>query len=213
MKHNNVLPNQHFRKAWAERVKTWLDQAGRKKSRRVARAAKAAKVAPRPAAGAVRPAVRCATVRYNTRVRAGRGFTLAELRAAGVGVKLAPTIGVSVDHRRRNKSEGAFQENVARLKTYLEKLVLFPRKGGAKHLHAGEADAATRKAATQLTGDVLPINTAAPAPAFIALTEELKGRKAFRTLRQERINAKLHGRRAKKAAEAPAKPEGGKEEA
>lgn len=49
VKHNNVLPNQHFRKSsWDERVKTWLDQPKRKERRRRARAAKAAAVAPAP---------------------------------------------------------------------------------------------------------------------------------------------------------------------
>ena len=34
VKHNNILPNQHFRKQWAERVRTWLDQPKRKERRR-----------------------------------------------------------------------------------------------------------------------------------------------------------------------------------
>jgi len=33
-----------------------------------------------PTAGALRPAVRCQTNKYNMRMRAGRGFTLAELK-------------------------------------------------------------------------------------------------------------------------------------
>lgn len=85
MKHNNQLPNGHFHKQWARRVRTWLDQAGQKKSRRVARATKAALVAPRPTE-ALRPAVRCQTVKYNRKVRAGRGFTAAELKVFGLGV-------------------------------------------------------------------------------------------------------------------------------
>lgn len=79
MKHNNQLPNAHFRKHWQVRVKTWLDQAGRKKRRRTARIAKAKRVFPRPTES-LRPAVRCPTVKYNTRLRAGRGFTLEEIK-------------------------------------------------------------------------------------------------------------------------------------
>lgn len=79
MKHNNVLPNGHFRKHWQERVKTWFDQAGRKKRRRSARIEKAKRLAPRPAE-MLRPAVHCPTVKYNTRLRAGRGFTLEEIK-------------------------------------------------------------------------------------------------------------------------------------
>lgn len=79
MKHNNQLPNAHFRKNWQIRVKTWLDQAGRKKSRRSARVEKAKRLAPRPV-DKLRPAVHCQTIKYNTRVRAGRGFTLEEIK-------------------------------------------------------------------------------------------------------------------------------------
>ena len=55
-------------------------QPAKKKSRRLARKAKAAAIAPRPAAGSLKPAVRCPTIRYNTKVRAGRGFSLDELK-------------------------------------------------------------------------------------------------------------------------------------
>ena len=93
-----MLPNQHFRKQWAERVRAGLDQPKRKQRRRLAREAKAAAVAPRPLE-ALRPVVRCQTVRYNMRVRAGRGFSLEELKAAGISASVAPTVGIAVDHR------------------------------------------------------------------------------------------------------------------
>ena len=41
-RHNNVIPNVHLSKDWQGRVKTWFDQAGRKKRRRQHRAARAA---------------------------------------------------------------------------------------------------------------------------------------------------------------------------
>ena len=50
----------------------------------------------------------------------------------------ARTIGIAVDHRRRNKSVESLQTNVQRLKEYRSKLILFPvhankkpRKGDA----------------------------------------------------------------------------------
>lgn len=119
VKHNNVIPNGHFHKDWDKRVRTWFDQPAAKKRRRDARKAKAARIAPRPAAGPLRPVVRCQTIRYNTKVRAGRGFTLEELRAAGVNPKVAPTIGISVDHRRTNKSVESLEQNVARIKVII----------------------------------------------------------------------------------------------
>ena len=50
------------------------------------------------------------------------------VQAAGIPKKLAPTIGISVDHRRRNRSLEGLQANVQRLKTYKAKLVVFPRR-------------------------------------------------------------------------------------
>lgn len=49
-------------------------------------------------------------------------------QAAGIPKKLAPTIGISVDHRRKNRSLESLQANVQRLKTYKAKLVVFPRR-------------------------------------------------------------------------------------
>merc|ERR1712042_60903 len=112
MKHNNVLPNAHFHKDWQNRVRTWFNQPGRKKRRRVARQKKALAIAPKPVAGSLRPVVRCPTFKYNTKVRMGRGFTLEELKAAGISAKRARTVGISVDHRRKNKSTESLQANV-----------------------------------------------------------------------------------------------------
>lgn len=111
MKHNNVIPNAHFNKKWQLHVRTWFNQAANKDRRYRKRLAKAQRVAPRPTKGSLRPIVRGTTRRYNTKVRAGRGFSLDELRAAGLQPKYARTIGVSVDHRRRNKSTQAYQVN------------------------------------------------------------------------------------------------------
>lgn len=49
-------------------------------------------------------------------------------QAAGIPKKLAPTIGIAVDHRRRNRSLEGLQANVQRLKTFKAKLVVFPRR-------------------------------------------------------------------------------------
>jgi large subunit ribosomal protein L13e len=54
-------------------------QPGRKLGRRNARLSKAAAIAPRPV-DKLRPIVRCPSIKYNRKVRAGRGFSLAELK-------------------------------------------------------------------------------------------------------------------------------------
>lgn len=83
-KRNGVIPNAHFKKHWQRWVKTWFNQPGSKKRRRTKRLQKAAKVAPRPVKGALRPVVRCPTFKYNTKIRKGRGFTLEELKVCCV---------------------------------------------------------------------------------------------------------------------------------
>jgi large subunit ribosomal protein L13e len=79
IKHNQQIQKNHFHKDWQRYVRVHFDQPGKKKSRRNARVAKAAKVAPRPV-DKLRPIVRCPTVKYNRRVRPGRGFSLVELK-------------------------------------------------------------------------------------------------------------------------------------
>jgi hypothetical protein len=49
-------------------------------------------------------------------------------QAAGIQRNFARTIGIAVDHRRKNKSVEALQANVQRLKEYRSKLILFPKK-------------------------------------------------------------------------------------
>lgn len=126
VKHNNILPNVHLRKHWQRNVRVWLNQAGRKQRRLQARRTRAAAAAPRPL-DKLRPQVRCQTIRYCHRPRLGRGFTLAELKAVGLGAQFARSIGITVDHRRKNRSQEGFDTNKARLTNYLSKLVLYPR--------------------------------------------------------------------------------------
>ncbi|KAI9022833.1 ribosomal protein L13e [Phycomyces nitens] len=197
LKHNNQLPNQHFRKQWQRRVKTWFDQAGRKKSRRVARVQKAARIAPRPVDGLLRPAVRCPTLRYNMKLRSGRGFTLEELKEAGVRAKEARTIGIAVDHRRRNKSQESLELNVQRLKAFKAKLIVFPRKSGSPK--KGDSEAAEIASAVQFRGAILPVKQVAAAPEARAITADEKKQNAYMKLRYARSEARTLGAREKRA--------------
>uniref|UniRef100_A0A8D1GWV4 60S ribosomal protein L13 n=1 Tax=Sus scrofa TaxID=9823 RepID=A0A8D1GWV4_PIG len=160
----------------------------------------ARRIAPRPASGPLRPVVRCPTVRYHTKVRAGRGFSLEELRVAGIHKKVARTIGISVDPRRRNKCTESLQANVQRLKEYRSKLILFPRKPSAPK--KGDSSAEELKLATQLTGPVMPIRNVYKREKARVITDEEKNFKAFASLRMARANARLFGIRAKRAKEA-----------
>ncbi|XP_074014079.1 large ribosomal subunit protein eL13 isoform X2 [Numenius arquata] len=77
---NGMILKPHFHKDWQRRVATWFNQPARKMRRRKARQVKARRIAPRPVAGPIRPIVRCPTIRYHKKVRAGRGFSLEELK-------------------------------------------------------------------------------------------------------------------------------------
>ncbi|KAK8650867.1 hypothetical protein V6N13_140489 [Hibiscus sabdariffa] len=172
----------------------------RKARRRIARQKKAVRIFPRPTAGPLRPIVHGQTLKYNMKLRAGRGFTLEELKAAGISKKLAPTIGISVDHRRKNRSLEGLQANVQRLKTYKAKLVVFPRR--ARKFKAGDSTAEELATSTQVQGQYLPISREKPSVELVKITEEMKSFKAYNKLRVERMNERHIGARLKKAAEA-----------
>lgn len=199
-KGNNMLPNAHFHKHWQRRVKTWFDQPARKQRRRNARIAKAKAVAPRPVAGLLRAIVRCPSNRYNKKVRLGRGFTLEELKAAGIGKNEAKSIGIAVDHRRTNRSVESLQLNAQRLKEYKSRLILFPRR--LSKPKKGDSSAEDLKMATQLRGAVLPIKKQVRREKARAVTDELKNFEVYRHLRRIRADTRLVGKREKKAKEA-----------
>jgi len=207
VKHNNVIPNQHFKKKWQFRVRTWFNQPARKVRRRSARAAKAAAAFPRPAAGSLRPIVHGQTTRYNAKTRLGRGFTAAELKEAGIPAGLAPTIGIAVDKRRVNRSLEHKQENVDRLKAYRASLVLFPARGGKKGAAPKDGEAARGTPVEQRAGNVvMPIVRAAKPAALetAVVTAEMKATRAYAAMRLERMNRRMVGIREKRAKDASA---------
>ncbi|XP_030376772.1 60S ribosomal protein L13 [Scaptodrosophila lebanonensis] len=199
-KGNNMIPNQHYHKWWQRHVRTWFNQPARKYRRHQNRIKKAKAVFPRPASGALRPVVRCPTIRYHTKLRAGRGFTLEELKGAGLTYGFAKTIGIAVDRRRKNKSLESRQRNIQRLKEYRSKLILFPLN--EKKIRKGESTVEECKLATQLRGTVMPIKNEKPVIEFREITSDEKKFKAFATLRKARTDARLVGIRAKRAKEA-----------
>ncbi|KAM5429767.1 60S ribosomal protein L13 [Microsporum canis] len=203
IKHNQTIPKNHFHKDWDRRVRVHFDQPGRKHRRREARLAKAAAVAPRPV-DKLRPIVRCPTIKYNSRVRAGRGFSLQELKEAGIPRKLAPTIGITVDYRRGNVSAESLSVNVARLKAYKARLILFPRKSGQfkKLDSSAEEIKAAKEGLAKTIDSVLPVTNPARENAISEINKSdlPKGEEnAYRRMRTARSDARLVGVRAKRA--------------
>jgi len=193
VKHNNEVPHQHFRKDWDQWVKVWTDQAGRKKRRRIARQQKALAVYPRPVAGLLRPVVRGQTVRYNRKLKVGRGFSLQELKEAKVSKKHAQGLGIAVDHRRINESQDGLRVNVQRLKEYLQKRVEFKK---------GE-----KPTVSQYKGRVvMPFKTYPQAAVETrAITDADRKVSAFETLRNKYAMARFVGKKSKGEEEEAAK--------
>jgi len=126
------------------------------------------------------------------------------VQEAGIPRKLAPTIGIAVDPRRANLSEESLAANVERLKAYKQRLVLFPRS--AKSPKAGEASASDVKAAREAghEGKVKQSNTFFPISNKVVVQEgkvaDFESEEAaFRKLRNARSDARLVGKREKRA--------------
>lgn len=126
------------------------------------------------------------------------------MQEAGIPRKLASTIGISVDPRRQNLSEESLKANVERLKAYRARLILFPRK--TKSPKKGDASAEEMKAAKESAheGKVERVNQSIPIQNK-AVVEEGKisdfpsEEKAYRKLRDARSEARLVGKREKRA--------------
>jgi len=200
MKHNNIVPNAHFKKHWQRYVRTWFDQPSQKARRRDARETRAKRIAPRPVE-MLRPTVRGQTVKYNRKLRYGRGFSLAELREAKISRAGARGIGIAVDHRRRNTSEEAFQKNVQRLKLYKSKLIVFPRHPTSQRSKKGDASKEEQKAAKQVTGQVLPIAQPAARQKARKISAKERTEAVVAGQRKRLTDAKLWGMREKRAKE------------
>lgn len=183
MKHNNQIPNNHFRKHWQTRVRTWFNQAGRKKSRRLHRLEKSKSGSAKP----IRPVVQCPTIKYNIKQRFGRGFTLEELKAAKVSVHVAKSYGIPIDHRRRNVSADNLALNKARLSEFIKRAVKVTDNSSdlpkSQDLEFKKLDFKKN------------VNS-----GFEQITEDMRNFNAYMTLRKARGIAHHHGIRAKRAA-------------
>ncbi|KAJ3504881.1 hypothetical protein NLJ89_g7708 [Agrocybe chaxingu] len=130
--------------------------------------------------------------------REGRGFTLAELKEAGIGRKEARGVGIVVDHRRRNLSEEGKKVNVERLKAYKARLVVFPRKAGKPK----KGDSSVDELKASFTRDSLALPDISPAEPPRKITAAEREFQAYKTLRTARANARHEGARKARAAKA-----------
>jgi len=203
VKHNNVLANVHLRKHYQRFVRTWFNQPARKLRRSNNRKEKATSVFPRPVEK-LRPVVHSLTRKYNSKSRYGRGFTLQEIKTAGLTRQFARSVGIAVDHRRQNTSEEGLQLNAQRLENYKNKLVLFPRREG-KYKKGEIVDSTEEKIKSAEAGKQ---NITKHAVARVVqklrekpskITKELTDVKVFRKVRQLQVNKNYKGKRELRA--------------
>jgi len=138
---------------------------------------------------------------------------VSRLQAAGVSKFEARSIGIAVDHRRRNKSEESLTANAARLQSYMARLVVKTNASAKKWAadkegrRAALADFEAGKA-SGVAGEgkaVIAIGTGrADQVEFKPLTDDMKSTMAFRALRQAWVDQKMGGLRIKKAEDAEA---------
>jgi large subunit ribosomal protein L13e len=125
------------------------------------------------------------------------------VQEAGIPRTLAPTIGISVDPRRANLSQESLATNVARLKAYRERLILFPRKAGQhKKMDTSKEDIEKHHKEGSLMKKHMPVADSAKESAIgeVKKSEMPEGTKdAYRTLRDARSDARLVGVREKRA--------------
>ncbi|CEH17069.1 60s ribosomal protein l13 [Ceraceosorus bombacis] len=191
-------PQQPFPQDWQRRVKVWFDQPGAKKTRRNKRQAKAAALGLRPVKS-LRPAVRCPTLKYNTKLREGRGFTAEEIKAAGLGKHAARSIGIPYDHRRRNKSEESLKLNADRIKAYRERVVFIPNRNKK---NKGKIPNVKELATERNASAAFPVPAGIVPEAPRAITAEEKECSAYRTLRDARAKHRNEGARVARVKKA-----------
>jgi hypothetical protein len=121
------------------------------------------------------------------------------LQAAGLHPSTAPGVGISVDHRRVNRSQESFNLNVQRLKEYKAKLIVFPRNGTKGK--NGDSSAQDIKQAHQVNIDeVMPVKAVEHKIKARKITAAEKSSAVSATLRKARTDALRWGARLKLAA-------------
>ena len=204
VRHNNMLHNVHLKFDWQNKVKTWYNQPGRKHRRRVLRQKRASLLNPNPT-HKLRPIVRGQTNKYNTKIKLGKGFTEKELKEAGIrGLSYARSLGIAVDLRRKDTSKETLDLNAGRIKEYISRMILYPRKENKLDKKAQVPEANTEKlnspeAKVQNTvKGVIELPKKEIGYSFDPITDEMKKKNVYQTQRKEIKTAKGFYKRLEK---------------
>lgn len=128
---------------------------------------------------------------------------LTPVQEAGIPSRFAPTVGIAVDHRRQNVSEESLAANVARLKAYKERLIVFPRRSNAPKKGDTKTNPREVERATYIN-DALPVVNEVPGFKEISkadLPAPIEGG-AYAKLRYVRAIKRSQGAREKRARDA-----------
>ena len=204
VRHNNMICNVHLKFDWQKKVRTWFNQPGRKHRRRVLRNKKAKLVTPNPT-HKLRPVVRGQTNKYNTKIKLGKGFTVKELKEAGIkGLAYARSLGIAVDLRRKDTSKETLDLNAGRVKEYLSRMILYPRKTDkpekkpqVKEATADKLQGPEAKEQNTLKG-VIELPKKEIGYTFAPITAEMKKANVYQTQRKEIKTAKGFYKRLEK---------------
>merc|ERR1711897_82133 len=121
-------------------------------------------------------------------------------REAKIPAKKAMTIGIAVDHRRRNRCAESLQVNVDRLKLYMSKLLVFPRKSGKKGVKKGDTPKSELQNVAQNTlKEIIPVERPKLRIKARAITSEEKESSAYKKMKKARTDKKYEGAKKKKA--------------
>ena len=186
-----MIHNVHLKFDWADKVKTWYNQPGRKKRRRILRQKKAKLVSPNPT-HKLRPIVRGQTNKYNTKIKLGKGFTKKEVNEAGIkGLSYARSLGIAIDLRRKDTSKETLDLNAGRIKEYLSRMILYPRnekkpdkKPQVQEATADKLNSAEAKIQNIIKG-VIELPKKEIGYSFSPITEQMKKQNVYQTQRKE----------------------------
>ena len=191
VRHNNMIHNVHLKFDWQNKVKTWYNQPGRKHRRRVLRKKRANLVTPNPT-HKLRPIVRGQTNKYNTKIKLGRGFTVRELKEAGIrGLSYARSLGIAIDLRRKDTSKETLDLNAGRIKEYISRMILYPRKEKKKkkkpivpEATADKIKSAEANVQNTLKG-VIELPQKEVGYSFAPITDDMKKKNVYQIQRKE----------------------------
>ena len=175
-------------------MNTQFNQPEHKRRRSVQRGRSQKLLAPNPT-HLLRLIVRGQTNKYNTKRRLGRGFTKKELESAGIkGLSYARSIGIAIDLRRKDTCSETLNVNTERIKNYISRIILYPRKKNDKKPQVKEATQEqlnTPEAKEQNKSKVvIEFPKEEPGYEFANVTKEMTDKNIYQLQRKEIKTAK-----------------------